>query len=521
MTAFGARTTHPRQWQWIPEKQQVSMPAESPVALAAHLGLKACASLSQDNRRRLGQFFTPPALAALMASMFESAEGDVRLLDPGAGFGVLTAAFVEEALGRARKPKSLHLTAWEVEGKFVAGLERVLNACVKAGRGAGVPTTYSIKQGDMLSLAVLDQHDPCSAIVHPRSFTHSLSNPPYRKIKADSEARLLLRHEGLETTNLYAGFLWLTARLLGAEGQMVAITPRSYCNGPYFLPFRERFFGLMALKRFHVFHRRDALFTSDDVLQENLIMYAHRSEKDRRSVLLSSSDGLPAEGGRSRTVAYSRVIDPSDPKHVVHVPVELDDNDVQRTIMDMPMSLASLGIEASTGRVVEFRARPFLRENVGIDTAPLIHPLHLNNGSVRWPCRGSRKPNNLVVAPGTKKLLVANGVYVLVKRFTTKEEPRRLVAAVYRPEGNSGGFASVGFENHLNYFHCRGGPIEETLAEGLARYLNSTLVDSYFRQFSGHTQVNASDLRSLRYPSKDKLCKLAKTFSASLNRSPE
>jgi len=39
------------------------------------------------------------------------------------------------------------------------------------------------------------------------------------------------------------------------------------------------------------------------------------------------------------------------------------------------------------------------------------------------------------------------------------------------------------------------------LARGLAAFLNSTVADSYFRQFNGHTQVNATDLRSFRYPS--------------------
>jgi hypothetical protein len=32
-------------------------------------------------------------------------------------------------------------------------------------------------------------------------------------------------------------------------------------------------------------------------------------------------------------------------------------------------------------------------------------------------------------------------------------------------------------------------------------YLNSSFVDNFFRQFSGHTQVNASDLRKIPYPS--------------------
>jgi adenine-specific DNA-methyltransferase len=48
------------------------------------------------------------------------------------------------------------------------------------------------------------------------------------------------------------------------------------------------------------------------------------------------------------------------------------------------------------------------------------------------------------------------------------------------------------------------------VAKGLTAFLNSTLVDSYFRQFSGHTQVNATDLRSLRYPTKEKLVALGR-----------
>ena len=106
--------------------------------------------------------------------------------------------------------------------------------------------------------------------------------------------------------------------------------------------------------------------------------------------------------------------------------------------------------------------------------------------------------------------MVRNGVYVLVKRFTAKEERKRVVATVFRPEGSLAGFASVGFENHLNYFHRRGGGLDDTLAEGLAVYLNSTLVDSYFRQFSGHTQVNAADLRALRYPGWNSLVALGR-----------
>jgi len=63
----------------------------------------------------------------------------------------------------------------------------------------------------------------------------------------------------------------------------------------------------------------------------------------------------------------------------------------------------------------------------------------------------------------------------------------------------------VGVENHLNYYHSNGAGLDTVLAKGLTVYLNSTFVDEYFRQFSGHTQVNAADLRRLQYPSREQL----------------
>jgi adenine-specific DNA-methyltransferase len=66
----------------------------------------------------------------------------------------------------------------------------------------------------------------------------------------------------------------------------------------------------------------------------------------------------------------------------------------------------------------------------------------------------------------------------------------------------------IGFENHLNYFHKHGKGLPIDLAKGLALYLNSTLADQYFRLFSGHTQVNAADLRKMPYPAYQKLVRL-------------
>jgi len=66
----------------------------------------------------------------------------------------------------------------------------------------------------------------------------------------------------------------------------------------------------------------------------------------------------------------------------------------------------------------------------------------------------------------------------------------------------------LGFENHLNVFHEEKKGLPESLAYGLAGYLNSASVDERFRLFNGHTQVNATDLMTLKYPSRNALISL-------------
>ena len=96
-------------------------------------------------------------------------------------------------------------------------------------------------------------------------FTHVIMNPPYKKINSASGHRAALRKAGIETSNLYTGFMFLAAQRLCEGGEMVAIVPRSFCNGPYFKPFRDQFFSLMTLQHIHIFEKRNSAFKGDEV----------------------------------------------------------------------------------------------------------------------------------------------------------------------------------------------------------------------------------------------------------------
>lgn len=453
-------------------------------------------------QHELGQFLTPTPVADFMASLLPLRSAPVHLLDAGAGRGALTAALVRRLCREDRKPSAISVTAYELDAALMPHLRATLSDCRVECQGAGIAFSSTVHNADFIEAAVPMVRNDLFAPQPPR-FNTTILNPPYRKIRSDSATRLLLRSAGIESSNLYTGFLALVIRLLSEGAEMVAITPRSFCNGPYFRPFREDFLAQMSLRRLHVFGSRSAAFNKDEVLQENIILHAAKSRRPPERVIISNSSGEPGAAVSEHSVPYQDVVTPADPEQFIHLVTDDGQARAKTAMSRLSAALPDLGLSVSTGRVVDFRAESFLRRQPAQDTAPLIYPCHFSGGFVRWPKVNGRKPNAIVANEETRDLLIPSEVYVLVKRFTSKEERRRVVACIYDPTRVPA--KSVGFENHLNYYHAAGHGLPLTLAKGLVAFLNSTLVDVYFRQFNGHTQVNATDLRSLRYPTRPQL----------------
>lgn len=450
-----------------------------------------------ERKAKLGQFFTPRPLAQLMAKMFEKWDRPLHLLDPGAGSGVLSLAWVEELCKNSDGIQNAEITAFEVDNALIPSLEATLRACEQLCAAHGIVLKWSVRNEDFIAAATRSIQTDCFTTDFGPP-TVAILNPPYRKISSNSETRRLLRSVGIEATNLYAAFVSLVLQVLEPHSEIVAITPRSFCNGPYFRPFRKQLLRDSALRRIHLFERRDLAFKEDDVLQENLVFHALTGATADRVEITQGGDLEGAEK-LSRIAPFHEIVHPGDPDCFIHVAPEKDAHRLARRVFHFGATLKTLGIEVSTGRVVDFRARDLIRSNPDCDTVPLIYPQHFGEGFIEWPRTNAKKPNALYLGQNVNDLVVPNETYVLVKRFSAKEELRRVVAAVYAPELLPPA-RWLGIENHLNYFHANGHGLSSLLARGLMVFLNSSLIDSYFRQFSGHTQVNATDLRRLAYP---------------------
>ncbi len=456
-------------------------------------------STEAKKKAQLGQFFTPERTAKFLAGLFPDGEGVCRLLDAGAGIGSLSAAFLDRWVDGGFHFQRVELDAVELDSALIGHLAQTLDKYNQRDDFEG-----NIHEDDFIHTAVESLSG--SLFSRPlKRYTHAILNPPYKKINGNSAYRRALRRVGIETVNLYSAFVALALGATATGGQIVAIIPRSFCNGPYYRPFRDYILERAAIRHIHLFESRNKAFKDDRVLQENIII---RLERDGQQgpVTVSTSTDDSFTDIVTHEYPFNRIVFPHDTERFIHVPMSPEQSTIELSPA-IRYTLADLGINVSTGPVVDFRLKAHLRDMPGPGTVPLLYPGHFGGSSITWPVEGMKKPNAIERNTDTEKWLYPSGFYCVVRRLSSKEEKRRIVASVVEP-GAFGDVPVLGFENHLNVFHENKHGLPERLARGLAVFLNTSSVDEYFRSFNGHTQVNATDLKLMKYPSRDALFQL-------------
>jgi adenine-specific DNA-methyltransferase len=447
----------------------------------------------------LAQFFTAQPIAEYMASLFSVRKNlKASILDPGAGEGILGLTLMKRLEHEA---KSTVATFVEFDSSTYEKLLANLQAYTKDHQ-------ISIVNEDFIDAAYTMQDQGMR-------FSHIIMNPPYFKLRVDSKSNIKLRSSGIHVTNIYAAFVWLSAKLLADKGELVAIIPRSFCNGPYFARFRQFLFDGFSLDTIHIFSSRNKAFSKDSVLQENIIIHISK-QPQQPMVKITYSTDQTFEDIAVRQVPFEQVVSGANDSKIIHIPAE---NQTLSLTEHVVGKLDDLGIKASTGPIVDFRLKDSIKETSDKSTIPLLYPAHMSGQRIEWPRDSFNKAgqhyqpvessNSRLLNQDEstdKQALPLDGYYVVVRRFSSKEEKRRIFAAVVEPDALPTKY--VTFENHLNYFHAKKHGFNKDLAFGLCAYLNSSLLDEHFRKVSGHTQVNVSDLKNMPYPNRETLEKI-------------
>lgn len=456
-----------------------------------------------DDRKVLGQFFTGTNVSDYMASLIDKPKSKtVRILDAGAGTGILTASTALRCLDLGCK--TVHAVLYELDCEAVPSLEQTLKIVQNTFSQQRGAFTFEIRCEDFV-LARPDKDESIQAfdvsVINPPYFKYSAKDSPYAKAAAD------LYHGD---PNIYASFLAIVIACIKDGGQMVSITPRSFTNGLYFKGFRSYLLTQSALDLIHIFKHRDKVFKNDDsaVLQENVICRFIKGKNPETVTVRSSDCDASINHADEQQYPLELIIDPSNDQRIIRIPESAYEANILRQAETFPTTFEGAGYFISTGRVVEHRTRKYITEETNApNSVPLYRPHNVTPLTTTWT-GDHKKEVSFMLDEGHEKHTMENGTFVLLKRFSSKDEKRRLVSGVHFASAHD--CKLIGFGNKTNYIGLSGGKLTIAEAYGLAAIFNSTFMDKYFRCISGNTQVNATEIRVMKFPTREQVKEIGK-----------
>jgi len=498
------------------------------VGHAYEQGKRVLAKRDAESLKEHGQFLTPPNTAHYMANRLGKISSGSAIIEPSVGSGTLACAIIEKLI-LENQPVEIWLDACETDKELCKTAREVLTLASREAEKSKVKIHWQVFNEDFV-LACLPESQPSlfdAEQSHRKAYDFVISNPPYFKLNTEDNRVKAIAGKVNGHTNIYTVFMALSTKLLAPDGKACFIVPRSFCSGAYFSDFRRDLLRDVTPLSVHVFQSRNEIFKGDKVLQENVI-FAFEKLSDPKvqrywagkvSVSVSNDDADLSENAISRQVSFRHFLNKRDGQIFFRLPTGVHDEQILDSVDQWDGSLEKYGWQVSTGRVVPFRSENLLKPKltVGNGTVPLLWMQNVKPYRVEYPLESFDKPQ--AISRQDAALLVPKSNYVLLRRFSSKDDRRRLISAPLL--GADFDFEQFGFENHLNFIYGRKGDLLPSEAIGLSAFFNSAIVDRYFRIVNGNTQVNAAELRILPLPPLEVIRAIGERIQKSQNTVPE
>jgi len=447
--------------------------------------------MPKAKRKKYGQFFTSKETAVFMADLFSipKERSLLRILDPGAGSGILSVALLDR-LESIDGINSVELVCYENNSDIIellySNLELVRSQSAKNISFEIITENYILSQ-------VLDYNDAFWANPTTNKFDMVIGNPPYMKIAKNAPESVAMSNICYGAPNLYFLFAAMSMFNLKDDGEMVYIIPRSWTSGAYFKQFRKYFFGKGVLEHIHLFVSRDKVFEKESVLQETIIIKARKTLKRPETIVITTTQSNSDFSERTIFEApYHTVV--SGHEFYVYLVTNASEVRTLNQLNQWQDTLLDIGLKMKTGLTVDFRNREALRDSTEDNAVPLFYSQHIQNGKVVFPVGREHE----YIVTGQKGLLQENTNYLFMKRFTAKEECRRLQCGVYLAKEHPE-YVEISTQNKINFISGLH-ELSECVVCGLYVLFNSTLYDRYYRILNGSTQVNSTEINSMPVP---------------------
>ncbi len=477
---------------------------ELPSEFAEYIGHNYANSTTIKHKKNSGQYLTSKLISDFMGNLAVPKSNKISILDPGCGTAILSCSLIE-ILASKYRINMIDLILYETDIKVISQTKKVIDFLSNWLYKKDIKLNVFIKQVDFIidNSAAFSQNSLFDTNVFTK-FDYIISNPPYFKISKVDIRASIAKELVYGQPNIYSLFMGLSAKLLKPNGELIFITPRSFAAGNYFKAFRRSFFKNVSISDIHIFESRKKMFKQDNVLQENIIL---RATKEYNPIirLTISECGIGLNKPNITFYKTEELIDVKSKDKILFIPSNNEEANTLDVFKNWNNSLNDYNIKISTGPVVAFRCKDFLNTEGPVNEAisPLIWLHNIKEMELVYPLQKANKPSFIINSDDSRKVLLPNKNYVLIRRFSSKEDKSRLVCCPYF--SSSFNTERIGIENHINYFYRPNGELSDDEIWGISALFSSSLFDSYFRTFNGNTQVGASELKQIKMPPLEKI----------------
>ncbi len=373
-------------------------------------------------RKEIGQFFTPSPIAEYMASRITQVSNSIQILDPGAGAGILSAAAIDYII-RNKNVKEIRLVLFETHEVMLPLLKQNMMFIEEDLKKHGVELNVSIQECDFL----IECKDYWLNRGGLEKYDIIISNPPYLKIRKNDPRAMSMGDIIHGQPNLYFLFMALSTRMLKEGGDYIFITPRSFASGLYFSLFRKSFFDSLSIRHVHMFKSRTGVF-ADNVLQELIITEGSNITR-YNYVEITESDGINDLTSSNTITIPSELCIGIGPQKYLYLPTTEGELEIINIVTNFGSTLVDNGYVMKNGPIVDFRCKDILSDSES-GNIPVIWAYNFIEGKITYPIKDDKKPQYIQRKSENSKLIPV-GNYLFVKRFTTKEETRRIQCAMF------------------------------------------------------------------------------------------
>lgn len=444
-------------------------------------------------RKEFSQFFTPYKISKLMVKNLKVCDtrDELHILEPSAGTGILILATIEKILNSFKNIKKIYVTAIEIDVVLYKILIKNLKYLEEKIKDK-IELIIEVKNENF----ILSYGKYWKDIVLSNKLKYDLiiSNPPYKKIKKESEENLYFENIIIGQPNLYHLFISLSLKLLADKGVYIFISPQNYLGGKYTENLRTFIFENFSLNFLYLFDDRNKIFGSE-VLQEICISCIVKDKLDKINIVHNAIE---------EEAFYVKLKDVLlKESKILLLPKDKKELYYKNKFMKNFLKLDIQNLEFKIGKVVQFRVKNDYKSTKYFKKGevPLLIPRHIEKNKINY-CEIPNKNISIILNNETKKIVIENKNYVILRKNIDFKSKKIIQATVYNRKLFNCKY--IALDNNLAYISGKDSELTIEKAKKICKYLNSKLFEKYYKMINTNHTINSYEFNNMLFPNFNK-----------------